>query len=305
MLKVVVYGKGWGGELVANYLESELGVVEVIRVIDWQPCDVVESVSAILANAERNLKRYLGKVDVIVLGDYAFSAITHELSRRYPHQKFTTIGIDYRQALRSQQYPRNVVVLMNERDNIGDIREELRARFEYSTLVLPDCSGWEELINQDMLTADVLRMELAWDFVVQLPKTKRRSRSRKTVTGKMPRACEPPVKVKPPINLPAVKASDRQQIAQAIRKLNCVQKEAVSKEAVAKAESARFVSEIMEREDLVHIKPDLVLILNTSFWEIHESLEEVFGWDVRVIDFREKLLRDTSAALGFKGGDVR
>ena len=37
MLRVVVYGRGRGGEAVAEYLEEELGVVEVVRVIDWSP----------------------------------------------------------------------------------------------------------------------------------------------------------------------------------------------------------------------------------------------------------------------------
>ncbi len=36
MLRIVVFfDSGWGGELVARYLEQELEIVEVIRVIDW------------------------------------------------------------------------------------------------------------------------------------------------------------------------------------------------------------------------------------------------------------------------------
>lgn len=49
------------------------------------------------------------------------------------------------------------------------------------------------------------------------------------------------------------------------------------------------------------LKPDVVLLLNTHFWEVKAELEEIFGWRVRVLDFREKLLHDVCAALKLRG----
>ena len=57
MLRVGGYGRGRGGEAVAEYLEEELGVVEVVRAIDWSPA--VEEVE-LLARAERDLVRFWG-----------------------------------------------------------------------------------------------------------------------------------------------------------------------------------------------------------------------------------------------------
>ena len=55
MLRVVVYGRGRAGEVVAEYLEEELGVVEVVRVVDWVPTEVTGE--AWLERAEQNLAR--------------------------------------------------------------------------------------------------------------------------------------------------------------------------------------------------------------------------------------------------------
>ena len=39
MLKVVVFDSGYGGELFADYLEEELPLVDIVRVIDWRNAD--------------------------------------------------------------------------------------------------------------------------------------------------------------------------------------------------------------------------------------------------------------------------
>ena len=43
MLKIVVFDSGFGGELFADRLESEIPVVEVIRVIDWRSANQILS----------------------------------------------------------------------------------------------------------------------------------------------------------------------------------------------------------------------------------------------------------------------
>lgn len=51
------------------------------------------------------------------------------------------------------------------------------------------------------------------------------------------------------------------------------------------------------------IHSDVVLILNTNFWDVKPILEEVFGYQVRVMDFRKKLLHDVCTALNLLGLD--
>ena len=312
MLKVVVYGYGWGGELVANYLEAELGIVEVVRVVDWLGDHNQMDMAEMMQRLEKDLCKYLNVVDVIVLGDYRLLQIAGALCKKYPGQKFVTMGVSYAKILRTRNYPANVVLLADDLEKNEDVRDNLRRELEHSTLVIPDCSGWEELINQDMMTPEILRTELAWDFVVQLPGAGRRRGRRmfeapRKVTMKEQMESEKAQNTKLPqeIILPEDSTTDRQRIARAIQRLNLAQKEVAVTEKETTDESRKLVAELQCRRDVSYIKPDVVLILNTSFWEIEGMLEEVFGWEVRVVDFREKLLRDTCAALKLRGVDGR
>lgn len=237
MLKIVVFDGGWGGEVVANYLEKELGVVEVVRVIDWKnvPYDEKKP-TEIAVLAEENLERYFGKVDLIVLGGYEAGLALDILQKNHPEQSFVAPKINYDLVLRTRSYPEKVVTLAGKIVNEILVRSEVREKLPYSTLILPDCGGWEELVNEDLMTKEILNMELAWDFILQKPKNKLAAKKDESITDKK-------------------------------------------------------------------IRPDTVLILNTHFWEIKKELEEIFGWQVRVIDFRQKLLHDVCAALKLRGVD--
>ena len=48
-----------------------------------------------------------------------------------------------------------------------------------------------------------------------------------------------------------------------------------------------------------------MILLSTHFWAIKSDLEELFGWRVRVIDFREVVLRNVCLALRLRGVDGR
>ena len=43
MIKIVIFDSGYGGELLADYLESELPVVNIVRVIDWHHAEEIQS----------------------------------------------------------------------------------------------------------------------------------------------------------------------------------------------------------------------------------------------------------------------
>lgn len=241
MLKIVVFDGGWGGEIVANYLEEELGVVEVIRVIDWKNVPYDEkSAEEIAEFAEENLQAYFGKVNLIVLGGYAAGLAKKILSERHPEQEFIGPEINYDLILRARCYPNQVAILAGKTVYNSLVQTEVREKLPYSTLILPDCGGWEELINDDMMTKEIVRAELAWDFVLQ-------------------------------------KQKDRPL--------------------------GEVVMEEAKTTGRIKIKPDAVLILNTHFWEVRENLEEAFGWKVRLIDFRQKLLHDVCYTLRLRGVD--
>lgn len=90
MLKVVVFDSGFGGELFADYLEEELPVIEVIRVIDWRNADkILASPHEARKSASIALRPYLGKVDLIIFANHLLSATSLKFfQRRYKSQSF-------------------------------------------------------------------------------------------------------------------------------------------------------------------------------------------------------------------------
>ena len=114
MLKIVVFDSGWGGELVADFLMRELTTVEVVRAIDWVGAPYCgKSVEGIYELVDVNLQRFIGNVDLIVLGGYAASLALGYLREKYPQQKFVGMSINYDMVLRSRNFPGQVVLLMD------------------------------------------------------------------------------------------------------------------------------------------------------------------------------------------------
>ena len=94
MLKVVVFDGGYGGELLADRLEEEVPVIEVIRVIDWRNADkLLLSAKSARRVAREALRPYIGRVDLIIFANHLLSVTSLRYFRRkYPVQKF--VGLD-------------------------------------------------------------------------------------------------------------------------------------------------------------------------------------------------------------------
>ena len=94
MLKVVVFDSGYGGELFADYLEEELPILEVIRVIDWRNADqILKSPKSARKAAEKALKPYINKVELIIFANYLLSTTSiNYFRRKYKDQAF--IGLE-------------------------------------------------------------------------------------------------------------------------------------------------------------------------------------------------------------------
>lgn len=294
MLKIVVFDGGWGGELVANFLMNELGIVEVIRVIDWDSVRYYQASAAEIQElAERHLRRYIGKVDAIVMGGFAVSRCLEGLKNKYPRQKFVGMGIDFYQMTRTRVRLENVIVMTEGLEDFERFCREIQVRLPNASLILPDCNGWTSLIDQNLLDYRMLRAELAWDFRISDCK----ARSAKAVK------CSPEplgrlLGVGELQHESTLARSNRKNVAQTILRLD----------RLARMEDEREKNDAERRapaEECGEIRPDLILLLNTHFWEIKPDLERLFGWNVRVLDFRSLLLRQVCLALKLRGVDGR
>lgn len=96
MLKVVVFDSGFGGELFADYLEAELPIVEVIRVIDWRNTDkLLASSKSARKVAEEALRPYIGRVDLIIFANCLLSCTSLRFfKRKYKNQKFLGVYLE-------------------------------------------------------------------------------------------------------------------------------------------------------------------------------------------------------------------
>ena len=95
MIKIVIFDSGYGGELLADYLESELPVVSIVRVIDWHHAEEIQSSpKKARLYAEQALKPYINKAGLIIFANYLVSNTSLKyFKRKYKNQQF--LGIEF------------------------------------------------------------------------------------------------------------------------------------------------------------------------------------------------------------------
>lgn len=297
MLKLLVFDDGWGGELVANFLMGELEIVEIIRVIDWAEAPYSHKTKAEICEiTAKRLSTYVGTVDAIILAGYTVSLALPNLRRKFPRQVFIGMSINYDKILRTRNSLENVVVLAEQIVARSALQDELRLNLPYSTIILPDCEGWQEKIDNGAMTRDLLAMDLGVDFQLErsLP-----SRSHDTKANCKTSVPDLRTWVKQQVGL----TEQELAIRTAINKLKLASEQAKTDERTAWAERLQSYNGADENDFNTKIKPNVVLLLNTHFWDLKEDLEAILGWNVRIIDFREKLLRDLCRSLHLRGVD--
>ena len=96
MRKIVVFDSGQGGELFADKLESEIPVVEVIRVIDWRDSErILKNPRAARRAAEMALRPYIGGVDLIVFANQLLTLTSLKyFKKKYRNQAFVGLGLE-------------------------------------------------------------------------------------------------------------------------------------------------------------------------------------------------------------------
>ena len=166
MLKIAVFDSGWGGELVADAIEEELSVVEVIRVIDWRNAPYADKpLAEVRGCTEVALEPYIGRVEVIVLASYEASLALDYLRERYPEQKFVGFRLNLNKLVKYPAEIGKVLVLSNPRVYQA-CREEL-ARTETpdglrAEAVIGDTErgDWMGLIDEGEMTRAILKRTL-------------------------------------------------------------------------------------------------------------------------------------------------
>lgn len=158
MLKVVIYDCGYGGELLADWLEAELPILDVIRVIDWRSAHKMQSSSKDARKiAEADLRPYIGRVDLIILANHLLAITSLKYFRRkYKAQRF--IGFSLK---KPTSPPKDNSIILTTKAvtktiNYRNFTFHLRRRAK--TVVL---DTWPAKIDDGELTMQEIREELS------------------------------------------------------------------------------------------------------------------------------------------------
>ena len=154
MLKVVVFDGGFGGELFADYIEKELAVVDVIRVIVWRDLEkLTKSPKAARQVTETALARYIGRADVIVIANHLVSTLDLKYFRyKYPQQKF--LGFSF-------PLPKTkTAVVLTTKALRSSLAYRVMIRKTKTKVKTVDCDNWVPLVDDAELTEEQVRHDL-------------------------------------------------------------------------------------------------------------------------------------------------
>lgn len=157
MAQIVVFDTGWGGEMVADFLEKELPVMEIIRVIDWRHAPYYnKSNREIRRLAENALDPYIGVADVILLASNVLSVVTLKyLRKRYPGQKF--VGISW-PIIRKKK--RILILTTKKVEKSWEFYKDSR-RWKDAKMEIFECDDWVCKIDDGVMDIEEIRDDLA------------------------------------------------------------------------------------------------------------------------------------------------
>ena len=255
----------------------------------------------------------MGKVDLVVLAGYTVSLAKDFLQKAISEPEDSGYGYRLSEDSTGATIPRVcVAVLMNEAVSISDMRQRLQNDLMYSTIVIPDCSNWDNLIDKSLLSKQILRAELGVDFVlddedeIQELEDESVIKQRKgddilqndlhykltydLAKGKYVPLWKQLGIAEQDMGLGSNRCSkgcnrmvfedERASIMLAIQNFSEAAKQAAQDEETTIR--YRISEEAYCNVDTdTRISPDLVVLLNTHFWELKEDIEKIFGWRVR------------------------
>ncbi len=184
MLKVLVFDIGSGGEAVADFLRAELDTVEIKTVIDWGGgVPGFRTVRELAERVAEFLAPFVGQADLIVLGNYDVGLTIGELRRRYPGQKFVTLRAE---PTRMRRAHGKMTAIMTTEMLIRHekYQEEVDGRFLESPFWVP-VRGWSRIMDDDLMTRELLRTNLERYFEMSKVSERRRRRALSLLEVKM------------------------------------------------------------------------------------------------------------------------
>ena len=154
MKKVVVFDSGFGGELFADYVEKELPIVEVIRIIDWRNLDVITKNPTEARNVtEKAIRSYVGHTDLIIFANYLITFMDLQyFQQKYPNQKFMGFAMP-------QIKSRKTLVLTSSALSRTIKYKAFIHKLHLKVKTL-DCDKWIPLIDDAELTEEHVRKDL-------------------------------------------------------------------------------------------------------------------------------------------------
>lgn len=163
MLKVAVFDTGWGGDLVAEYLDENVGVIEVRSVIDWRHAEqyLHSSRHQICRMVETALQEQIGKADVIVLASFMAQCAYNYLRRHYPFQKF--VQMDWPRLNYQRLRGHKIMVLACDQTRRSAKYRHWKQNLKRVKVVEPPCDHWLEWIDEGTFSRQRLRREL-WPY---------------------------------------------------------------------------------------------------------------------------------------------
>lgn len=155
MLKVVVFDSGWGGELLADFLSTELPILDIIRVIDWRHAPYsMKTKAQLLPLAQQALEPYLGKVDLIIFANQLVSlSLLDYFAKAYPKQAFLGFPLLFNRISLSRFH--QVLILSTSslfnHPSYQALKHKLHQAHRDLQIIETSCDRWEQLIDDGEL----------------------------------------------------------------------------------------------------------------------------------------------------------
>ena len=164
MMKIVVFDSGYGGEGFADYLEQELPVAEIIRVIDWRHAsEILSGVKGARKCAETALTPYFNKVDLIVFANYLLTTTSlNFFKRKYQNQNFVGLELEYPCSFVEKDVLFLTTKALAKSMNCRIFVHKLRQSFRLKTLLL---DSWPAKIDDGELQLSEIKETIYRDVI--------------------------------------------------------------------------------------------------------------------------------------------
>lgn len=244
---------------------------------------------------ERQIRPYIGRFDLIVLGGYVASLALPLLRRLFPEQPILGVDVNSQRIAQCANRSQKVVCLASPVMSETLWLDDLRAVLPDLIFEFPNCLGWEQVINDREVSTELLRADLEKELNLKFDQyytTTQRGRHKRIALPFIER-----------ISIANAQQAGDKTATQHFLQIRQLAQDSPDVQTFAQNLSSLSNFAVAKKPIYAPAQtlPDAVVLLNTHYWVIKPELAEIFGWKVRVMDFREKLLHDVCFALKLRG----